>query len=96
LRGGPRAKGPTLGKLVALANALNCTLEELTGAPTLHGVQEKAAAHQPSPQALAFAEALEKLPEDDPRRKAIEMLLMDVIAKDSKEEPKSETKLNEG
>jgi transcriptional regulator with XRE-family HTH domain len=84
IRQGKAAKFPSLQNMVKLAGALHCTLEELTGLPALHSIEEKVAAHQPSPEALAFAEALEKLPADDPRRKAIEVLLMDVLTKSDK------------
>jgi len=87
-----KGKYPGLHNLVALSQALDCTLEELTGMEALHGIEEKVAEHQPTPKALAFAEALEKLSESDPRRKAIEMLLTDELS-NSKEEkiPGSDT-----
>jgi len=86
----PRGKQPTLRNLLALQRALGCTLEELTGIPALQGIEEKIAKHRPTPEAIAFAEALEKLSPDDPRRRAIELLLMDMKPETPADPAKSE------
>ncbi len=67
---------PELPRLIALAQALNCTLEELTGLERLRGVEEDAEKIEISDDEKELLEAYKALPENDPRRKAIDALLI--------------------
>ena len=70
------AKMPSLQTLVTLAGALHCTPNDLLGWP----------AEKPFPDRSLLAwEAYLKLPPDDPRRKAIEVLLGIDLIGDAKE-----------
>ena len=63
LRSDKKAKLPNLNNLVALAKALNCTLENLAGVEIPQGRLEKDTDPQRSSEQIALLEAYEKLPE---------------------------------
>ena len=72
------AKFPSLKNLVALARALNCTLEELTSFESLRGIEKEAeAVKKLTEEEQALLDAYESLPDDDWRKKAVNKLLLD-------------------
>lgn len=73
LRGAKQAQYPSLKSLLALATALHCTLEELTGLSALHEAEAKIP--QISDKVWALAKFLDSLPENDPRRKIVDELM---------------------
>jgi len=77
LSGHPDVQTPSLNTLVALANALNCTLEQLTGLESLKGIEKDAnAIGELSAEEKAVIEAYNSLPDDDWRRKAVDEILL--------------------
>lgn len=71
-----RDKYPSLKNLIALSEALHCTLEELTGIERAKGAEEAAGAVQPSDKELAILRAYSKLPDDHWLKKAIDQVLL--------------------
>ena len=63
LRGNARAKCPSINNLVALAKALNCSLERLVGLEELPRNQEEEEKIQPSNEQIVLTRAFDKLPE---------------------------------
>lgn len=76
LKAAAKGKFPSLRNLIALARALNCSLEELTGLENLKGVERDAETTQPVGKAREVADAFDKLPEGDIRRQLIEQILL--------------------
>ena len=77
LSGHPNVQTPSLKTLVALARALNCTLEELTGLESLKNIEKEAnAIGELSAEEKAVLEAYNSLPDDDWRRKAVDEILL--------------------
>lgn len=78
LRKDSKGKLPSLETLIALAKALHCTLEELTGIESLKNIEtDSKNAYNELPDDLkVLVDEIIKLPEDDYRRKAIEALLL--------------------
>jgi len=64
LRGAKQAQYPSLKNLLALATALHCTLEDLTGLPALRGAEVKLP--ELTPDALRFGKFFESLLDGDP------------------------------
>ena len=74
--GSKSGRFPELPRLIALATALKCTLEELTGLERLKGVEDDVAKADISDDEKKLLEAYKALPDDDPRKNAIDALLI--------------------
>lgn len=71
------ARVPNLKNLIALARALNCSLETLTGLESLEGIEKEAdAIGELSAEEKAIIEAYNALPDDDWKKKAVEGMLL--------------------
>ena len=78
LRTDPKqGKLPSIGNLIKIARALNCSLETLTGLESLKGIERDAnAVGELSAEEKAVIEAYNSLPDDDWRRKAVDEILL--------------------
>jgi transcriptional regulator with XRE-family HTH domain len=77
LRRDKRGKTPHFRHLIALAKALSCSLEELTGFEGFHKIEEKAALiKEPSEEQKLLLEAYETLPDDHWLKQAINEILL--------------------
>lgn len=84
LRADPKqGKFPSLQNLTALARALNCTLEELTGLESLRGIEKKIEKPELSERALEFAHLYNGLSDDTAKE-----LIQDMILKAAERETK--------
>ena len=91
LRGGKEAKSPSLKNLLLLATALHCTLEELTGLPTLHEAEARIPAL--TPDTLKFGRFFESLPDGDRLKECLrEMMQKQSESHDTGKEGQPETK----
>ena len=87
LSGHPDVQTPSLNTLVALANALHCTLEELTGLDSLKNIEKKAeAVGDLSAEEKAILEAYSNLTDDDWEKRAVEKILLKAKEVDKKKE----------
>lgn len=77
LHGGKQARTPGLENLIALARALHCSLESLTGLESLKGIEKEAdAIGDLSAEEKALLEAYNALSENDWEKKAVEGMLL--------------------
>lgn len=80
LSGHPNVQTPSLKTLVALARALNCTLEELTGLESLRGIEKKVEAVKDgasslSPKGREFAHLYNSIT-DESKKELIEAMII--------------------
>lgn len=80
---------PLLSNLMILANALHCTLEDLTGIEALRGAEEKIP--QLSEDALSVATFFESLPDSDPLKAYLKQLI-----EQSRPNPGTEQSIDKG
>lgn len=81
---------PSPENLYALAKALHCTMEQLSGLAVLHGIEEKLEQQiQPTDKELAILEAYRRLPEGSPERQIIDkwLLYKDKLSDESTDNP---------
>lgn len=77
LAGHPNVQTPSLNTLIALARALNVTLEELTGLAATKGIEKEAdSITDITAEEQAIIDAYNALPEDDWKKKAVEGMLL--------------------
>lgn len=86
LRRSNSAKFPSLKNLLALGQALHCTLEDLTGLEVLHDFEQKAADITPTPKEQEIIDAYNALPDGDPRKTAIDALLLGLKKPETKQQ----------
>lgn len=85
VRGESTAKTPSLKTLIALAYALRCTLEELTGLQSLRGIEEKIIRSKSgnlklSDRAINLAKVYDRIPDPD-AKELIEAMLFKAAEK---------------
>jgi len=77
MRKDKRGKYPSLKYMIKLTQILRVTLEELTGLESLRDIEKEAEKiDEISPEEEALLKAYDELPDDDPRKLAIDQLLL--------------------
>lgn len=72
-----QGKFPSLKSLIALARALKCSLEDLTGLESLRNIEKKAeAVKKLTEEEKALLDAYESLSDSDWRKKAVQEILL--------------------
>ena len=73
ISGNKKGKTPTLRTMLALATALQCTLEELTGLESLHDAERRIP--ELTPDAVKFGKFYESLPDGDPLKEYLRKMI---------------------
>lgn len=73
IRGHKKGKHPNLNTMLSLAQALHCTLEELTGLPALHDAKSKLP--NLTPDAVRFGKFFESLLDGDPLKEYLRKMM---------------------